>query len=148
MAIAWVLFPLVMLAVCLGCGLLVERASGWLLPGALLPTVGLALVIVAVTFTTSREFSAPWSTPVVVVLALAGYALSWARLRGLRLRVYHLWRGRPAAPDHPDCPARYHASALSVVAKRLVMAFSFVRRSGRAVPTIVTLAAPATVCSS
>ena len=49
-----------------------------------------------------------------LVSALA--ALEPARLRGLRLRVYHLWRGRPAAPDHSDLPARYHASALSVVA--------------------------------
>jgi hypothetical protein len=96
MAIAWVLFPLVMLAVCLGCGLLVERASGWWLPGALLPTVGLALVIVAATFTTSREFSAPWSMPVVVVLAVAGYAVSWARMRTLRPRGWPLAVGLAA----------------------------------------------------
>jgi len=47
--------------------------------------------------------------PLVAALA----ALPAERMRGLRLRVYHLWRGRPASPDHP---ARYHTSALSVVA--------------------------------
>src|SRR5579864_6648846 len=50
--------------------------------------------------------------PLVGALA----ALPAERLRGLRLRVYHLWRGRPASAASPDHPARYHASALSVVA--------------------------------
>jgi hypothetical protein len=68
--VAWVLFPLALLAVCLGCGLAVERVAGWELPGTILPSVGLALVILA--------------TPLVVVLALAGYATSVTRLRGLR----------------------------------------------------------------
>jgi hypothetical protein len=84
MVVAWVLFPLVLLAVCLGCGLAVERASGWLLPGTLLLPLGLALVIVAVTLTTRFSVTAPFSTAVVVVLALAGYASSWRRARALR----------------------------------------------------------------
>jgi hypothetical protein len=82
--VAWVLFPLVLLAVCLGCGLAVERVAGWDLRGALLPSVGLALMIVATSLTTSRELTAPFSTAVVVVLAIVGYASSWGRLRSLR----------------------------------------------------------------
>jgi hypothetical protein len=84
MIVAWLLFPLVLLAGCLGCGLLVERICGWQLPGGLLPSVGLALVIVAATLTTSNAHTAPLTTAVVVVLAVAGYATSWQRLRSLR----------------------------------------------------------------
>ncbi|HEY8324474.1 MAG TPA: AAA domain-containing protein, partial [Ktedonobacterales bacterium] len=50
--------------------------------------------------------------PLVGALA----ALPAERLRGLRLRIYHLWRGRPASAAPLDHPARYHASAVSVVA--------------------------------
>jgi hypothetical protein len=84
MVVAWVLFPLVMLAVCLGCGLAVERVAGWMLPGGLLLSVGLALVIVASTLTTGSASTASLTTPVVVLLALAGYVSSWRRLRALR----------------------------------------------------------------
>jgi hypothetical protein len=76
----WVLFPLVMLVICLGCGLAVERVAGWRLSGALLPAVGLALVIVAATLTTSRSDTAPYTTPIVIAFAVAGYASSWRRL--------------------------------------------------------------------
>ncbi|MGO9956171.1 MAG: hypothetical protein ACLP50_09370 [Solirubrobacteraceae bacterium] len=80
---AWVSFPLVMVVVCLGCGLGVERVSGWRLPGALLPAVGLALVIVAASLTTLSAATAPLTTALVVALALTGYATSQARLRAL-----------------------------------------------------------------
>jgi hypothetical protein len=84
MVVAWLLFPLVLLAVCLGCGLAVERIAGWRLPGALLASVGLALIIVVATLTTSRPITAPLTTVVVVVVALGGYAVGWRRMRGLR----------------------------------------------------------------
>jgi hypothetical protein len=83
-AVDWVLFPFVMLVVCLGCGLAVEWVAGWRISGALLPAVGLALVIVAATLTTSRSDTATITTPVVVVLTLAGYVSSWRRLTVLR----------------------------------------------------------------
>ncbi len=78
------LFPVVLLAVCLGCGLLVDWAGGRRLAGPLLPAVGLALVIVVATLTTQRPETASWTTPAVVVLAVAGYATSWRRLAALR----------------------------------------------------------------
>jgi hypothetical protein len=81
---AWALFPVVLLAVCLGCGLLADWAAGGSLAGPLLPAVGLAVVIVAATLTTQKSATASLTTPLVVVLALAGYATSWRRLRGLR----------------------------------------------------------------
>ena len=42
LTVAWLVFPLVLLALCLGCGLLVERLTGTPIPGALVPVVGLA----------------------------------------------------------------------------------------------------------
>jgi hypothetical protein len=84
MAIAWLVFPLVLLAVSTGCGLLVERIAGRRLPGALLPSVGLGLVIVVAELLTNNRSTAGWTTPVVVVLAVAGVVLSLPRARALR----------------------------------------------------------------
>ena len=93
MIVSWVLFPLVLLAVCLGCGLAVERAGGWRLPGTLLMSVGLALVVVVATLMTYRSATAPFTTPLVLVLALAGYASSMNRVRGLRPEPWALIAG-------------------------------------------------------
>src|SRR5271166_5437572 len=84
MIVAWALFPLVLLVVCVGCGLAVERVAGWRMPGALLPSVGLALVIVAAELMTYMGSTARFTTAVVVLLAVAGYASSVGRLRELR----------------------------------------------------------------
>jgi len=84
MTVAWVLFPLVLLVLCLGCGLAVERVAGWRLPGALIASVGLALIIVTATLATYNASTARFATVAVVVLALAGYAGSTGRVRELR----------------------------------------------------------------
>src|SRR5437660_827312 len=81
MVVAWLLFPLVLLVVCGGCGLLIERVGGFRLPGALVPSVGFATVIVlgtALTYKSATAGLAPW---VVAATALAGYAAGWRRLR-------------------------------------------------------------------
>ncbi len=71
-------------AVCLGCGLLVEWLSGWTLPGTILISVGLAAVIVIATLLTAHEATAPLATPVVVILAIAGYVVPRRRAISLR----------------------------------------------------------------
>src|SRR5947209_1399033 len=87
MVVAWLVFPLVLLAVCLGCGLLVERLSGWTLPVALLPSVGLATVIVIATLPTQKSASASATTLIVVLVALAGYATALVSVSGsVRIR--------------------------------------------------------------
>jgi hypothetical protein len=83
--LAWLLFPLVMLAVSVGCGLLVERLSGFELPGTVVASVGLAAVIVIATLAVAHEATAPLATPAIVVVALVGYGLGWTRLRRVRL---------------------------------------------------------------
>ena len=77
MLTAWLLFPLVLAALALGCGLLLERASGTAFPPALLLPAGTAVVIVAALFPPLFESTAFLSTPLVVALAAAGYAVAW-----------------------------------------------------------------------
>jgi hypothetical protein len=87
MLVAWVVLPAVLAGLCLGCGLLVERAAGMRLPGALLVPSGLALLVVAGSFTTSYDATAELTTPFVLALAAGGYALSFP-LRGERLDAW------------------------------------------------------------
>jgi hypothetical protein len=79
--VCWVLFPIVLGLLSLGCGLLLEAAAGVRLPGALLPAAGLAVVVVIVHFTTLADATSELSTPAVVGLACAGLALfpPWRR---------------------------------------------------------------------
>ncbi len=78
MLIAWLLYPLVLAALALGCGLLLQRAAGeTALPNGLLLPAGLALVIVAALFPPVFESTAVLATPLVVALAAIGYGVSW-----------------------------------------------------------------------
>ena len=79
--IAWLVVPLVLVALSLGCGLLVERAAGLTLPGALLLPLGLALVIVEADLVTMTSATAQLATPLAVALAVAGYGLAGRRGR-------------------------------------------------------------------
>jgi hypothetical protein len=80
---SWVLFPLLLGLVFLGCGLLAERLSGRELPGPLLVPLGFAVVIAAGELTTSSDATAELTTPLVAGLAVAGFGLAWP-LRRLR----------------------------------------------------------------
>jgi hypothetical protein len=82
--VTWFVFPLVLAALTVGCGLLVERVAGIDLPGALLPATGFALIIVVAQFLTLDGSLAEAVTPVTVALAVVGYGLSWPLLdRGI-----------------------------------------------------------------
>jgi hypothetical protein len=70
--VAWVLFPLVLVGLCLGCGLLLEKFVGRALPGLLLAPAGFAVIVVVAGIFTSRGETASLATPVVVILALGG----------------------------------------------------------------------------
>src|SRR5687767_12291854 len=74
--VCWLLFPLALTAVSLGCGLLLEQASGIRLPGALLAPAGLAVVLVTAHIATTWDATAPLATPGVLVLAVAGAAFA------------------------------------------------------------------------
>lgn len=78
---AWLLFPLLLAAACLGLGLLVERLSGLRIAGALLLPLGLAALIALAQTVTFADPLAELATPAVVVAALGGLWLGRARLR-------------------------------------------------------------------
>ena len=92
--VSWVLFPALLLAVCIGCGLLVELACGRTLPAPLLPVTGLATVVVLGTALMVADATAELAAPACVVLALGGYAFAVARLRPVPRT---LWPVIPAA---------------------------------------------------
>ncbi len=80
----WLLFGAILVVLSLGCGLLLECAAGLELPGPLVVPAGLAVVICASELTTKLSETAPLTTPLVVVLAVAGFVLG--RPRRLRSR--------------------------------------------------------------
>jgi hypothetical protein len=79
--LAWVVFPLVLTVLSLGCGLLVEQASGGELPRALLPPAGLALLVVEANVLTTWDATAEFTAPVAIALAIGGFGSAAGRLR-------------------------------------------------------------------
>ena len=79
--VPWLAFPLLLAALSLGCGLLLERASGIRLPGTLLLPSGLAVLVVVALFATANGATARLATPAVVVAAVAGFVLARNRPR-------------------------------------------------------------------
>jgi hypothetical protein len=84
LAVSWLLLPLVLGLLSLGCGLLLERAAGLQLPRELLLPLGFAVIVVVSLFTTTNDTTAHLTTPVVIGLAVAGLvlALPWRPGRG------------------------------------------------------------------
>jgi hypothetical protein len=74
--VCWLLLPLVLAVVALGCGLLVERGAGFRLPGVLLAPVGVAAIIVVAQLAVTADATAELAAPAAVALAIAGVALS------------------------------------------------------------------------
>ena len=84
MLAAWVVFPLALVAIATGCGLLLERAAGMRIPGALVPIAGLALVVVATQLATASDATAELASPLVIALAAAGMLVAVRARRPLR----------------------------------------------------------------
>ena len=79
MILSWALFPLVLAAVGLGWGALVEWGAGTREIGVMAIPLGLAAAIVVAALFTAFSFSAPAAAPVVAVGALFGLARAWRR---------------------------------------------------------------------
>ncbi len=79
--LAWIVFPIVLALLSLGCGLLLETVSGMRLPGTLLLPGGFIVISIATYFAHMTNATASLQTPLVVVLAVAGYGVSrpWKR---------------------------------------------------------------------
>lgn len=80
--VPWLVFPLVLLALSLGCGLVVERAAGGRLPGLLIVPAGLAGVVVVSLFATTNGVTAELTMPAVAAVAALGFVLAAGRARG------------------------------------------------------------------
>jgi hypothetical protein len=85
-------YPVLLAALCVGAGLLVDRISGRFLPGAVLPVVGFA-ALMAVSQLTTDVPSVATATPYVLVgFAAAGFVVDWSRLVGLvRALPHNAW---------------------------------------------------------
>jgi len=77
MFVSWIVFPLLLTALCLGCGLLLEAAVGRRLPGPLVAPAGFMVLVVITAVLTSRGETASLATPAAVLAALAGAALTF-----------------------------------------------------------------------
>jgi hypothetical protein len=85
-ALAWIWAPIVLSALCFGLGLLVEAATRFRLAGPIVVGVGFCLGILVVDFLYRVGVHGVVVTPIVVVLALAGFVLRRASVRE-RLRA-------------------------------------------------------------
>jgi hypothetical protein len=96
-ALTTLVYPVVLALLCVGAGLLVDRCSGGWLPGALLPSVGVAALIAVSQLTTYVPHLAPATPYVMAAVALAGFALAWPTVR-MRARKWRVWRWQVVAP--------------------------------------------------
>jgi hypothetical protein len=82
--LAWCVYPVLLFAVFLGVGLLVEEIAGRRFPGALLAPLGMAGVTVGGLATTDFATTAPLTAPLMALLAVAGFASAARRRRSIR----------------------------------------------------------------
>jgi hypothetical protein len=73
---AWVVYPVALLAICTGFGLLVDTLSGRRLPGVLLVPVGFAAFVVVAQVAIATDATAELILPLALSLAVAGAGLS------------------------------------------------------------------------
>ncbi|HEX2160322.1 MAG TPA: hypothetical protein VHF88_00685 [Thermoleophilaceae bacterium] len=81
LAVATVLFPLLLALLALGGGLLIDRIVGDVLPGILLPVVGLAALVVVAELCTYGEATASWVPYAFVLVGVGGLIAGRSRLR-------------------------------------------------------------------
>ena len=81
LTLAWLVFPLLLVLLCVGTGLLVERIAGAGVPTALVLPLGLSVIVVVGSLTVSLPSTAKLTTPLVAALAAAGFVLSRSRSR-------------------------------------------------------------------
>ena len=83
MLLSWFAFPLALLLICLGCGMLVREVSRVAIPGPLLVPLGLAFVIVLSELTTIGGSTTQLSAPLAVAAAVGGFLLGRPQLSWL-----------------------------------------------------------------
>jgi hypothetical protein len=89
-ALTTLVYPCVLAVLCVGAGLLVDRASGGWLPGMLLPAVGAAGLIAVSQLSTYAAILAPATPYALAAVAVAGWAIGCSKVRA----VARDWRRR------------------------------------------------------
>ena len=74
--VAWLVFPVVLGLISLGCGLLLEKVAGLEMPAAVLLPLGFVVFSLATQFAHMSDATAELATPLAVVLSLVGFGLS------------------------------------------------------------------------
>ena len=87
-AVAWLVFPAVLLALATGWGCAVSQLCRVRLPGELVPPLGFAAIVVVSGLVTLLPAAAPFATPVVVGGAAAGLAAAWPWSRPSRAAAW------------------------------------------------------------
>jgi hypothetical protein len=79
LVVSWLVFPLVLGLLSLGCGLLLGHAAGRPIRRSLLLPVGFSVIVVVALFTTTNDTTAQLTAPLVISLTVAGLgmALPW-----------------------------------------------------------------------
>jgi hypothetical protein len=79
--VCWVVFPVILVLLALGAGLLLEAATGERLPGVLLPPAGLAGLTVVAQLLVWHGATAELATPAMLATAAAGFVATsrWSR---------------------------------------------------------------------
>lgn len=95
--LSWILYPVVLAVLCLGCGLVVDRLVAGSLPRALLLPVGFAAAVVIATLLTVLDATSELAAPALAVTALAGFALTFRGGRLAALRPSRAWLAPLAA---------------------------------------------------
>ena len=88
--LSWILYPVALAALCLGCGLLVDRVAQRSIPRALLLPAGFAAVVVLATLLTILDATSELAAPALAVAALVGLVLGLTGGR-LALRPAQAW---------------------------------------------------------
>jgi hypothetical protein len=114
-ALATLLYPCLLALLCAGAGLLVDRASGSFLPGALLPVAGAAALIGLSQLTTYIVFLAPSTPYLMALLALAGFAFGWRRLAEVAALARQAGDGRRRLGWQLAVPVVAYVAALAPV---------------------------------
>jgi hypothetical protein len=77
--LSWLLFPLLLAVLCLGCGLIVDRLAGRALPTTLIAPVGFTVLVLIGEMTSIDSSLAELAAPLAVAFAVAGFGLGWKR---------------------------------------------------------------------
>lgn len=87
LVVPWLAYPIVLAALSLGCGLLLQWLAGLRLPGALLLPSGLALLSLVAQLAVTTSATAQFAMPAVIATAVAGFGLALGEAR----RRIDLW---------------------------------------------------------